>query len=42
MIDRMKKDLIALQIGTGEQFDSLKSKALIKDVEVEKQRKSKE
>jgi hypothetical protein len=42
MLDRMKKDLIAIKIGTNNQNISLKSKSLIKDSEVDKQRKAKE
>lgn len=42
MIDRMKKDLIALKIHNNELQTSLKSKNLIKGDEEDKQRKAKE
>ena len=42
MLGRMKKDLISQQIRTNELGDSLKSKNLIVDEELEKSRKSKE
>lgn len=42
MIERMKKDLIALNIRTGEMHDSYKSKEQIMGEETEKSRKAKE
>ena len=42
MLDRMKKDLVALQIRSNELFDSKKQKEEIADEETEKSRKSKE
>ena len=42
MIERMKKDLIALQIRTTEMHDSYKNKEGIMGEEVEKSRKAKE
>ena len=42
MIERMKKDIIALQIQANEMHDSYKQKELIMTEEVEKSRKAKE
>lgn len=42
MIERMKRDLIALQIKTGEMHDSYKSKEGIMGEETEKSRRAKE
>lgn len=42
MLDRMKKDMVALSIKTAEMHDSYKSKESIMTDEVEKSRKAKE
>lgn len=42
MLERMKKDLIAAQIKSGEMHDSFKSKEKIQFEEAEKSRKAKE
>lgn len=42
MLDRMKKDLIALQLTSNDLMESLKSKKIIINEELNKQRKSKE
>ena len=42
MIERMKKDFIAMKIITGEMETSLRSKSQILDIESSKQQKTKE
>jgi hypothetical protein len=42
MLDRMKKDLISLQLTSNDLTESLKSKKIIINEELNKQRKSKE
>jgi hypothetical protein len=42
MLERMKKDVIALQISANEMHDSYKQKSSIMNEETEKSRKSKE
>ena len=42
MLDRMKKDLISLQLTSNDLIESLKSKKIIYEDELHKQRKSKE
>lgn len=42
MLDRMKKDLISLQLTSNDLIESLKSKKIIINEELNKQRKSKE
>ena len=42
MLDRMKKDLISLQLTSNDLIESLKSKKIIYEDELNKQRKSKE
>jgi len=42
MLDRMKKDLISLQLTSNDLTESLKSKKIIINDELNKQRKSKE
>ena len=42
MLDRMKKDYIAMKIQTGEMESSLRNKSQILELETEKQRKTNE